>query len=90
MERDFAFVVDGDVPADAVVRAAKKADKALIADVRVFDLFIGGGLGEGRKSLAITVVLQPTEQTLTEVAIEAISQAVVAEVGKATGGVLRA
>lgn len=90
VERDFAFVLGSDVPADAVVRAAKKADKALIADVRVFDQFIGGGLGEGRKSLAITVVLQPTGQTLTEAAIEAISQAVVAEVGKATGGVLRA
>ncbi|KKL45504.1 hypothetical protein LCGC14_2355020, partial [marine sediment metagenome] len=55
VERDFAFVVDADVEALALVNAAKGADKNLIEDVRVFDEFIGGSLGEGKKSLAITV-----------------------------------
>ena len=89
VERDFAFVVDGDVAALDLVNAAAGADKALIEDVRVFDEFIGGSLGEGRKSLAITVRLQPTEKTLTEAEIEAVSARIVEKVGKATGGVLR-
>ena len=89
VERDFAFVVDGDVQALDVVNAAAGADKALIEDVRVFDEFAGGSLGEGRKSLAITVRMQPTEKTLTEKDIEAVGAKIVEKVGKATGGVLR-
>ncbi len=89
VRRDFAFVLGEDVAADKVVRAAKGADKALIADVSVFDLFSGGALGEGRKSLAIEVVLQPREKTLTDQDIEAVSAKIVAGVEKATGGTLR-
>ncbi|MDH3262819.1 MAG: phenylalanine--tRNA ligase subunit beta [Paracoccaceae bacterium] len=90
VERDFAFVVDAGIEALTVVNAAAGADKALIESVRVFDEFIGGSLGEGRKSLAITVRLQPTEKTLTEAEIEAVSTRIVEKVAKATGGVLRA
>jgi phenylalanyl-tRNA synthetase beta chain len=89
LERDFAFVVDTDVPAAKVVQAARGAEKTLIEDIRVFDVFEGPSLGEGRKSLAITVVLQPTEKTLTDEDIEAVSQKIVVAVEKATGGVLR-
>ncbi|MCZ7674720.1 MAG: phenylalanine--tRNA ligase subunit beta [Roseovarius sp.] len=89
VERDFAFVVDRDVAALDLVNAAAGADKTLIEDVRVFDEFIGGSLGEGRKSLAITVRLQPGDKTLTEAEIEAVSKRIVEKVGKATGGVLR-
>ena len=89
VERDFAFVVDADVEALTVVNAASGADKALIKDVRVFDEFIGGSLGEGKKSLAITVRLQPTDRTLTDEDIEAAGAKIVEKVGKATGGVLR-
>ncbi|MDO6730006.1 phenylalanine--tRNA ligase subunit beta [Marinovum sp. 2_MG-2023] len=89
VERDFAFVLDADVAALDVVNAASGADKALIAGVRVFDEFIGGSLGEGKKSLAITVRLQPSDKTLTEKDIEAVSAKVVEKVAKATGGVLR-
>ena len=90
VERDFAFVLDQGVAAEAVVRAARSADKNLIAEVRVFDLFEGKSLGEGKKSLAVNVVLQPTEKTLTDADIEAVAGKVVAGVEKATGGVLRA
>lgn len=89
VERDFAFVLDADVAALDVVNAAGGADKALISEVRVFDEFIGGSLGAGKKSLAITVRLQPSEKTLTEKDIEAVSQKVVEKVRKATGGELR-
>ncbi|MGP6087297.1 phenylalanine--tRNA ligase subunit beta [Antarctobacter jejuensis] len=89
VERDFAFVVDADVEALNVVNAAAGADKALIEDVRVFDEFIGGSLGEGKKSLAITVRLQPIDKTLKEKDIEAVAAKIVEKVSKATGGTLR-
>jgi len=89
VERDFAFVVDAEVEALTLVNAAAGADKALIEDVRVFDEFSGGSLGEGKKSLAITVRLQPTEDTLKDKDIEAVSAKIVEKVTKATGGTLR-
>jgi phenylalanyl-tRNA synthetase beta chain len=89
VERDFAFVVDWDVPADAVVRAARSADPPLVAEIRVFDMFSGEAVGPGKKSLAITVVLQPTDRTLTESDLERISQRIAANVAEATGGRLR-
>ncbi|WP_323778552.1 phenylalanine--tRNA ligase subunit beta [Leisingera sp.] len=89
VERDFAFVVDAEVEALTLVNAAAGADKALIQDVRVFDQFIGGSLGEGKKSLAITVRLQPSDKTLKEKDIEAVSEKIIAKVTKATGGTLR-
>jgi phenylalanyl-tRNA synthetase beta chain len=93
VERDFAFVLDAGVEAEAVLRAARGADKALIADVAVFDVFAGpraeAQMGAGRKSLAIAVRLQPTVTTLTEAEIEAVSARVVAAVERATGGSLR-
>lgn len=89
VERDFAFVVEADVEALTLVNAAAGADKALIEDVRVFDEFIGGSLGEGKKSIAVTVRLQPVEKTLKEKEIEAVAAKIVEKVSKATGGVLR-
>lgn len=86
VERDFAFVVGEDVTAAAVVRAARSAERVLIESVRIFDVFEGESVGEGRRSLAIRVRLQPREGTLEEAEIEAVAQAVVAKVEKATGG----
>jgi phenylalanyl-tRNA synthetase beta chain len=89
LARDFAFVVDRAVKAGDLARAAKGADKALIAEVRVFDVYEGKGVEPGRKSIAIEVRLQPREKTLTELEIEAVSQRIIAAVAKATGGSLR-
>ncbi|MBY4894531.1 phenylalanine--tRNA ligase subunit beta [Rhodobacteraceae bacterium N5(2021)] len=89
VERDFAFVVPTDVAALDLVNAAAGADKALIADVSVFDEFIGGSLGEGNKSIAIAVRMQPRDKTLTEEEIEAVAAKIVEKVSKATGGTLR-
>jgi phenylalanyl-tRNA synthetase beta chain len=89
VERDFAFVVDADLPAEALLRAARGVDKTLVSEVRLFDIYTGPGVGEGKKSLAITVVLQPEEATLTDEALEAFSQKLVVAVEKATGGTLR-
>ncbi|WP_299439272.1 phenylalanine--tRNA ligase subunit beta [uncultured Rhodospira sp.] len=89
VERDFAFVVDDGVAAETLVRAAKGADKALIADVSVFDVYQGDRLEAGKKSVAVCVTLQPTERTLTDDEIDAAGQKIVAAVTKATGGELR-
>ncbi|MCH8154974.1 MAG: phenylalanine--tRNA ligase subunit beta, partial [Proteobacteria bacterium] len=89
VERDFAFVVDADVPAEKVIRAAKGADKALVTKVELFDVYAGKGIEAGKKSLAIAVTLQPTERTMTDAEIEAVAKKIVAQVKKATGGVLR-
>ncbi len=89
VERDFAFVVDAAVAAGDVVNAAAGSDKALIESVRVFDEFVGGSLGDGKKSLAITVRMQPRDKTLTEKDIEAVGTKIVEKVTKATGAVLR-
>jgi phenylalanyl-tRNA synthetase beta chain len=93
VERDFAFVVDAGIEALALVNAAAGTDKALIETVAVFDEFAGATaeaqMGPGKKSVAITVRLQPRDQTLTDQEIEAVSARIVEKVAKATGGVLR-
>ncbi len=89
LSRDFAFVVDEKIPAADLVRAAYGADKQLIADVALFDVYRGQGVGEGKKSLAIEVTLQPREKTLADADIEAVSAKIVGAVTKATGGSLR-
>jgi phenylalanyl-tRNA synthetase beta chain len=89
IERDFAFIVDRELPAETLLRAARGIDRKLVHDIRLFDVYRGVGLPEGKKSLAITVVLQPQERTLTDAEIEGFSQRLIAQVEKATGGQLR-
>ena len=89
VERDFAFVVDTDVTAEQVIRAARGVDKKLIADVALFDLYAGEGVGEGKKSLAIAVRLEPSDRTLTDAEIETLATKLVDNVKKLTGGELR-
>jgi len=93
VDRDFAFVVDKGVEALTAVNAAQGADKALIESVRVFDQFTGekaeAQMGAGKKSIALTVRLQPTTATLTDAEIEAVSAKIIEKVTKATGGTLR-
>ena len=93
VERDFAFVVDKGVEALTALNAAQGADKALIESVRLFDQFTGekaeAQMGPGKKSIALTVRLQPSDKTLTEAEIESVSAKVIEKVTKATGGTLR-
>jgi phenylalanyl-tRNA synthetase beta chain len=90
LTRDFAFVVARETPAGDLVRAVQSADRALIAGVRVFDVYEGPGVAEGAKSIAVEVTLQPREKTLEDAEIEVLSARIVAAAGKATGAVLRA
>jgi phenylalanyl-tRNA synthetase beta chain len=90
VERDFAFVVDRAVKAADLVRAAQNVDRKLITAVGVFDVYEGEHVGAGKKSIAIAVTIQPREKTMTDQEIEALAAKIVAEVGKRTGGTLRA
>jgi phenylalanyl-tRNA synthetase beta chain len=89
LERDFAFVVDRDVKAGDILRAAQGADRTLIAGADIFDVYEGTGVPEGKKSVAVSVTLQPREKTLTDAEIEAVAAKAVADVSKKTGAALR-
>jgi phenylalanyl-tRNA synthetase beta chain len=90
VERDLAFVIEKDVPAADLVRAAQGAERSLVASAQVFDVYEGPGVPPGRKSVAIAVTLQPRERTLTDAEIEAVIAKIVAEATKKTGATLRA
>ena len=81
--------VDRELPAEALLRAARGVDRKFVTEIRLFDVYEGAGLAEGKKSLAITVVLQPQERTLTDAEIEGFSKRLIAQIEKATGGQLR-
>jgi phenylalanyl-tRNA synthetase beta chain len=89
LRRDFAFLVDEAVPAETVLRAARGAERTLISGVVLFDVYAGGTVPAGKRSLGIEVTFQPRERTLTEAEIEAAAAKVVAAVAKASGSVLR-
>jgi phenylalanyl-tRNA synthetase beta chain len=89
VRRDFAFVVDAATAASVLVGAARGADKKLISEVRVFDVFHGGNLADYEKSVGLEVTLQPVEATLTDAEIEAVAEKITAAVEKASGGKLR-
>ena len=89
LTRDFAFQVSADVTAEAVLRAARSAERTLITDVSLFDVYVGEKVPPGQKSLAIEVVIQPGDHSLTDAEIEAVCARIVAAVSKATGATLR-
>lgn len=83
VHRDFAFIVSEGTAADTLLRAVKGADKALISDVSLFDVYQGKGVEEGYKSLAIDVTLSPKADTLTDKDIEAVSTKIINQAKKA-------
>ena len=87
--RDFAFIVDEQVEADALIRAASGTDRNLISNVSVFDIYQGKGVDDGKKSIAINVEIQPKKQTLTDAEIEGLGQKIIDAVASKTGAVLR-
>jgi phenylalanyl-tRNA synthetase beta chain len=69
--RDLAVVVDEGVPAHDVIAALEAARLPRVEAVRLFDVYRGPGIAPGRKSLAILVLMQDTERTLTDPEIDA-------------------
>ena len=82
VRRDFAFLIPADKPGDELLRAVRGADKAAIVDATLFDIFVGAGVGEGEKSMAIEVVLQPADKSFTDAELQAISEKIVAAAAK--------
>jgi phenylalanyl-tRNA synthetase beta chain len=89
VKRDYAFIVPAELAADRLLRAVRGADKALITDVSLFDVFTGAGVPEGSKSLAVEVTLQPADKSFTEEELKAISARIVAAAA-GLGAALRA
>ena len=89
LSRDFAFVVDRATAAGDVVRAVQSADRVLISGVRVFDVYEGPGVPDGKKSVAVEALIQPKEKTLTDAEIDALSSRIIAAAAKSAGATLR-
>lgn len=89
VRRDFAFLAAHDVPVEAILRAAKGAERNLITGASLFDIYEGDKLPEGQKSVGIEIVIQPKDASLTDAQLEAVSEKVIAAVAKATGATLR-
>ena len=89
VDRDFAFTVAEDVEVENIRRAALKADKKLITSAHIFDVYQGKHMEAGQKSVALRVVLQPTDKTLTDEEIQKVADAVIEQVSSATGAQLR-
>jgi phenylalanyl-tRNA synthetase beta chain len=80
--RDFAFLVPAELAAGDLARTVKGADKAVIVDARLFDVFTGTGVPEGQKSLAVEVTLQPGEKSFTDAELKAVADKIVAAAAK--------
>lgn len=89
VERDFAFLLDRDTKVEQLVRAIRGADKTIISDVGVFDVYVGKGVPENQKSIAVSVRLEPKDETFTEKHLEEISARICGAAEKAVGAVLR-
>jgi len=89
VSRDFAFILAADTPASDLMRVVKSAAGPLLSDIQLFDVYHGGSIGEGKKSLALTIVLTPQKATLSEAEIDAVSDNVIAAAAKNCGAVLR-
>ena len=89
LQRDFAFLVDQSVLAGDILKAALASDRSLVTDAEVFDVYEGAGIAAGKKSVAISVTLQPRDKTLTESEIDEVAARIVAGVAQKTGATLR-
>ena len=87
--RDFAFIVDTDIEAQALIQSVRKAARDVVQSVSIFDVYQGDGIPQGQKSVALTATLQPKDATFSEDDLKAISDAIISTVQKNTGGVLR-
>jgi phenylalanyl-tRNA synthetase beta chain len=89
VERDFAFVVDQDVAAEQIIKIVGSADKKLIDQINVFDIYQGPGIDDDKKSVAVNIRMQPMDRTMTDEEIETLRQKIIDLVAKKAGGILR-
>lgn len=89
VERDFAFVADRTLAAGDLMRAVKGADKTHIKQVRIFDVYEGDRIDADKKSVAVSVTLEPQSQTFSDKEIESICEKIVTTASKLEGVTLR-
>ena len=87
--RDFAFVVDAGVDAERVLRAIRGSGVREIGGVRLFDVYSGEELGDGRVGYAVEVMFRPAGRSFTDAELEDLSSGIVSRVREETGGELR-
>ena len=88
-ERDFAFVIDKNYKAGDIEKLISEVDKDIIKKVLIFDVFEGGNMPEGKKSVAINVTIQSMEKTLSQKDLDQVSQKIINVVKTKTGGTIR-
>lgn len=88
LRQDLAVVLPLDVPAAAVLSAAREAAGELLRDARVFDVYTGAQVGEGRRSLALALSFRASDRTLTDEDVVPVRERIVAALGR-LGGELR-
>ncbi|MBV1901837.1 MAG: phenylalanine--tRNA ligase subunit beta, partial [Kordiimonadaceae bacterium] len=89
VERDFAFLIDAEKSVASLLKAVQGADKNFITDISVFDVYSGKGVPEGQQSIAVSITLEPKEETFSDKDIETISDKIIASAEKAVGAILR-
>jgi len=87
--RDFAFVIDEKYSSGEIISLVKKIDKELIKSVKIFDVYQGENIGDGKKSIAFNVILEPKDKTLSDNDIDQISKKIISTVQESTGATLR-
>jgi phenylalanyl-tRNA synthetase beta chain len=90
LRQDIAVVVSEEVPAGRVVEVVRSAGGEALAQVEVFDVYRGPQVGEGRKSLAVHLVFQAPDRTLTDAEADAVREKIVAALAADVHGELRA
>jgi phenylalanyl-tRNA synthetase beta chain len=88
-ERDFAFVIEKSYKVGDLENIIKKIDSTIIQKVTTFDVFEGQNIPQGKKSVAINVVIQASDKTLTESDLEEISKTIINTVKEKTGATIR-
>jgi len=87
--RDFAFVIDEKYSSGEIINLVKKIDKQLIKEVKIFDVYQGDNIAQGKKSIAFNVTLEPKDKTLSDNDIEEVSKKIILIVQETTGATLR-
>ena len=88
-ERDFAFIINKNFKSQELVNIIKSVDNKLIKSVRVFDVFEGENIPEGKKSIAVNVTIQSEEKTLNENDLDNINKLIISSVESKSGAKIR-
>ena len=88
-ERDFAFVIDQNFNVQDLIEIILNVDQKLIKTVKVFDVYEGENIPEGKKSIALNVTIQSSEKTLNDQDLDRINQLIISSVETKTGAKIR-